>query len=152
MVRFLLGYESNAHAYRVFNKTSGIVEVTRDVTFDESNGSQGEQVVVHVVDDADPSKAIGTKAIGDIRPVETQDDQVDRDQPPSSTPNSPTSSPLSADPEVPGTEDWNIRASPCQEVSKPSARKFRTDDSQSVPTAQVNGIDAEGTIEHLNQG
>ena len=63
---FLLGYESNAHAYRVFNKTSGIVEVTRDVTFDESNGSQGEQVVVHVVGDVDPSQAIGTKAIGDI--------------------------------------------------------------------------------------
>jgi hypothetical protein len=41
---FLLGYASNAHDYRVFNKTSGCVEVACDVTFDESNGSQGEKV------------------------------------------------------------------------------------------------------------
>ena len=34
---FLLGYTSNEHAYRVFNKTSGRVEIAVDVTFDESN-------------------------------------------------------------------------------------------------------------------
>jgi hypothetical protein len=39
---FLLGYGSNEHAYRVFNKTSGRVEIAVDVTFDESNGSQVE--------------------------------------------------------------------------------------------------------------
>jgi hypothetical protein len=38
---FLLGYVSNAHGYRVFNKTTGVVEIEVDVTFDESNGSQG---------------------------------------------------------------------------------------------------------------
>jgi transposase InsO family protein len=38
-----LCYGSN-DAYRVFNKTMGRVEVTIDVTFDESNGSQVEQV------------------------------------------------------------------------------------------------------------
>ena len=36
---FLLGYGSNEHAYRVFNKTSRRVEIVVDVTFDESNGS-----------------------------------------------------------------------------------------------------------------
>jgi hypothetical protein len=41
---FLLGYGLNEHAYRVFNKTSGRVEIAVDVTFDESNGSQVEQV------------------------------------------------------------------------------------------------------------
>jgi hypothetical protein len=35
----LLGYGSNEHAYRVFNKALGRIEVTVDVTFDESNGS-----------------------------------------------------------------------------------------------------------------
>jgi hypothetical protein len=40
---FLLGYGSNEHAYRVFNKTSRRVEIVVDVTFDESNGSQVEQ-------------------------------------------------------------------------------------------------------------
>jgi transposase InsO family protein len=36
---FLLGYGTNEHAYRVFNKTSECVEVIVDVKFDESNGS-----------------------------------------------------------------------------------------------------------------
>jgi hypothetical protein len=36
---FLLGYDSNTKAYRVFNKFSGLVEVTSDVVFDETNGS-----------------------------------------------------------------------------------------------------------------
>jgi hypothetical protein len=43
---FFLGYSSNAHGYRVFNNTAGLVEITVDVTFDESNGSQG-----HVAND-----------------------------------------------------------------------------------------------------
>ena len=41
---FLLGYDSNTSAYCVFNKTSGCVEVLCDVIFDETNGSQVEQV------------------------------------------------------------------------------------------------------------
>ena len=41
---FILGYGSNEHAYHVFNKTSGRVETTIVVAFDESNGSQVEQV------------------------------------------------------------------------------------------------------------
>jgi hypothetical protein len=41
---FLLGYESNTRAYRVFNKSTGLVEVSCDIVFDESNGSQVEQV------------------------------------------------------------------------------------------------------------
>jgi hypothetical protein len=35
---FLLGYDSNTKVYRVFNKSSGLVEVSRDVVFDETNG------------------------------------------------------------------------------------------------------------------
>jgi hypothetical protein len=38
---FLLGYASNTHEYRVFNNTSGRVEMAVDMTFDKSNGSQG---------------------------------------------------------------------------------------------------------------
>jgi hypothetical protein len=41
---FLLGYDSNTRAYRVFNKSTGLVEVSCDIVFDESNGSQVEQV------------------------------------------------------------------------------------------------------------
>jgi hypothetical protein len=35
----LLGYDLNAKPYRVFNKSSGLVEVSSDVVFDETNGS-----------------------------------------------------------------------------------------------------------------
>jgi transposase InsO family protein len=41
---FLLGYDSNTRAYKVFNKSSGLVDVSCDIVFDETNGSQVEQV------------------------------------------------------------------------------------------------------------
>jgi hypothetical protein len=51
---FLIGYGTNEHAYRVFKKTTGCVETTVDVKFDESNGSQREQVSENIVDDEEP--------------------------------------------------------------------------------------------------
>jgi hypothetical protein len=80
---FLLGYDSNTKAYRVFNKSSGLVEVSSDVVFDETNGSPREQVVdLDDVDEEDvPTTAIRTMAIGDVRPQE----QKEQDQPSSST-------------------------------------------------------------------
>jgi transposase InsO family protein len=75
---FLLGYDSNAHGYRIFNKTSGCVEVACDVTFDESNGSQGERVDDVVGMEESPSKAIKKLATGEIKPQE-QEDQDDDD-------------------------------------------------------------------------
>ena len=66
---FMLGYGSNACAYRVFNKTSGVVEIARDVHFDESNGSQVEQVDQDVLDDEEaPRHAIMRMTIGEVRP------------------------------------------------------------------------------------
>jgi hypothetical protein len=80
---FLLGYDSNTKAYRVFNKSSGLVEASSDVVFDETNGSPREQVVdLDDVDEEDiPTAAIRTMAIGDIRPQERNE----QDQPSSST-------------------------------------------------------------------
>jgi hypothetical protein len=79
---FLLGYDSNTKAYRVFNKSSGLVEVSSDVVFDETNGSPREQVDLDDVDEDEvPTDAIHTMAIGDVRPQEQQE----RDQPSSST-------------------------------------------------------------------
>ena len=76
----LLGYGSNEHAYRVFNKTMGRVELTIDVIFDESNGSQVEQVDSNVVGKEDPPcEAIKQMAIDDIRP---QEDQATDDEDP----------------------------------------------------------------------
>jgi transposase InsO family protein len=48
---FLLGYDLNTRAYRVFNKSTGLVEVSCDIVFDETNGSQVEQVDLDGLDD-----------------------------------------------------------------------------------------------------
>jgi hypothetical protein len=77
----LLGYDSNTKAYRVFNKSSGLVEVSSDIVFDETNGSPREQVDLDDVDEEDVPAAICTMAIGDVRPQE----QKEQDQPSSST-------------------------------------------------------------------
>ena len=75
---FVLGYGSNEHAYCVFNKTSGRVEIAVDVTFDESNGSQVEQVDSSIVGKEDPPcEAIKQLAIGDIRPQEDEATKVE---------------------------------------------------------------------------
>jgi hypothetical protein len=50
---FLLGYDSNTKAYRVFNKSSGLVEVSNDIVFDETNGSPKEQVDLDDIDEDD---------------------------------------------------------------------------------------------------
>jgi hypothetical protein len=79
---FLLGYDSNTKAYRVFNKSSGLVEVSSDFVFDETNGSPREQVDLDVVDEDEvPTATLQTMTIGDVRPQEQQE----QDQPSSST-------------------------------------------------------------------
>jgi hypothetical protein len=70
----LLGYDSNTKAYRVFNKSSGLVEVTSDVVFDETNGSPREQVDLDDIDEDEvPTVAMRIMAIGDVRPQEQQE-------------------------------------------------------------------------------
>jgi hypothetical protein len=65
----LLGYDSNSRSYRVFNVTTGCVETTCDVVFDETNGSQKEQVDLDLVDDEEaPCDALQRMAISDVRP------------------------------------------------------------------------------------
>jgi hypothetical protein len=79
---FLLGYDSNTKAYKVINKSSRLVEVSRDVVFDETNGSPREQVDLDDIDEDEvPKAAMRTMAIGDVRPQELQE----QDQPSSST-------------------------------------------------------------------
>jgi hypothetical protein len=76
MEGFLLGYDSNSHAYRVFNKIFRCVEISCDVVFDETNGSQGEQVGLDELDDEEaPSAALRNMLIGDVRPQESSNDQ-----------------------------------------------------------------------------
>jgi hypothetical protein len=54
----------------------GLVEVTSDVVFDETNSSLREQVDLDDIDEEEVSTvAIRTMAIGDVRPQEPQQDQ-----------------------------------------------------------------------------
>jgi hypothetical protein len=70
---FLLGYDSNTKAYIVFNKSSGLVEVSSDIIFDETNGSPREQVDLDDInEDGVLTAAMRTMAIGDVRPQEQQ--------------------------------------------------------------------------------
>jgi hypothetical protein len=69
-------------SYRVFNKSSSLVEVSSDVVFYETNGSPREKVDLDDVDEDEvPTVVMQTMAIGDVRPQEQQD----QDQPSSST-------------------------------------------------------------------
>ncbi|WVZ55414.1 hypothetical protein U9M48_006074 [Paspalum notatum var. saurae] len=75
---FLLGYASNAHGYRVFNKNSGLVEIAVDVTFDETNGLQRYLDENVAGNEEPPCAAIKKLAIGEVKPQEKKDEQVDQ--------------------------------------------------------------------------
>jgi hypothetical protein len=82
---FLLGYDSNTRAYGVFNKSTGLVEVSCDIAFDETNGSQVEQVDLDELDDEEaPCVALRNMSIGDVCPKESEEPPQAQDQPSSS--------------------------------------------------------------------
>jgi hypothetical protein len=87
---FLLGYDSNTRAYRVFNKSTGLVEVSCDIVFDETNGSQVEQVDLDELDDEEaPCVSLRNMSIGDVCPKESEEPPQAQDQPSSSMQASP---------------------------------------------------------------
>jgi hypothetical protein len=87
---FLLGYDSNTRAYRVFNKSTGLVEVSCDIVFDETNGSQVEQVDLDELDDEEAlCVALRNMSIWDVCPKESEEPPQAQDQPSSSMQASP---------------------------------------------------------------
>jgi hypothetical protein len=87
---FLLGYDSNIRAYRVFNKSTGLVEVSCDIVFDENNGSQVEQVDLDELDDEEAlCIALRNMCIGDVCPKESEEPTQAQDQLSSSNQASP---------------------------------------------------------------
>jgi hypothetical protein len=42
---FLLGYDSNSRAYRIFNVTTSCIETTYDTVFDETNSSKKSKLI-----------------------------------------------------------------------------------------------------------
>jgi hypothetical protein len=78
---FLLGYDSNTKAYRVFNKSTGLVEVSCDIVFDETNGSQVEQVDLDELDDEEaPCVTLRNMSIRDVCPKESEEPTQAQDQ------------------------------------------------------------------------
>jgi hypothetical protein len=71
---FLTCYPSNAHGYHVLNSSTGLVEIAIDVTFDESNGSQGHVSSDVAGNERPPCEAIKKLAIGEVKPLEKDDD------------------------------------------------------------------------------
>jgi hypothetical protein len=87
---FLLGYDSNTRAYRVFNKSTRLVEVSCDIVFDETNGFQVEQVDLDELDDEEASCVVlRNMSIGDVCPKEYEEPTQAQDQPSSSNQASP---------------------------------------------------------------
>jgi hypothetical protein len=87
---FLLGYYSNTRAYRVFNKSTGLVEVSCDIVFDETNGSQVEQVDLDELDDEEATcVALRNMSIGDVCLKESEEPTRAQDEPSSSMQASP---------------------------------------------------------------
>jgi hypothetical protein len=79
---FLLGYDSNTRAYKVFNKSTGLVEVSCDIVFDETNGSQVEQIDLDELDDEEaPCIALRNMSIGDVCPKGSKEPSQVQDQP-----------------------------------------------------------------------
>ena len=71
----MVGYSSNAKAYRVYNESTGIMEETYDVEFDESNerygGINGDE------NEEEQRRAMEKMPKGEIKPKEDGDEVVD---------------------------------------------------------------------------
>jgi hypothetical protein len=110
---FLLGYDSNTRAYRVFNKSTGLVEVSCDIVFDDTNGSQVEQVDLDELDDEEaPCIALRNMSIGDVCPKESEEPTQAQDQPSSSN---QASSPTQDEDQAQNNEDEDQEDEPPQE-------------------------------------
>jgi hypothetical protein len=112
---FLLGYDSNTRAYKVFNKSSGLVEVSCGIVFDETNGSQVEQVDLDELDDEEaPCVTLRNMSIGDVCPKESKEPPQAQDQPSSSMQASP---PTQDEDEAQDDEEEDQEVEPPQEES-----------------------------------
>jgi hypothetical protein len=61
-------------SYRVYNQSSGLVEETYNVEFDETNGSQEEQENLDDVGNEGLRITMKNMTIGDVKPKDKDDD------------------------------------------------------------------------------
>ena len=87
-VGMFVGYSTDSHAYRIYNKTTGRVVETSNVKFVEDDVSEGRQSVSCDVGDAIPPDSIGRMGIGFFRPI--KEHFMEEGEGPSSAPAEPS--------------------------------------------------------------
>src|SRR6266498_3999925 len=75
-IGFMVGYSANTKAYRVYNESTGIVEETYDMEFDESNERYGG--INGAEDEEEQRRAMEKMPKGEIKPKEDGDEIVDK--------------------------------------------------------------------------
>jgi hypothetical protein len=127
----------------VFNKSSGLIEVSSDVVFDETNGSPREQVDLDDIDEDEVlTVAMHSMAIGEVRPQELQE----QDQPSSSAMVHP---PTQDDVQAPqdegqyqgGAQEEHIME---EEAPRPPPTQVRTTIQRHHPVDQILGDISKG--------
>jgi hypothetical protein len=85
-----VGANTRVQGYRVFKKSTRLVEVSCDIVFDETNSSKVEQVDLDELDDEEAlCVALRNMSIGDVCPKESEEPTQAQDQPSSSMQASP---------------------------------------------------------------
>src|SRR5207237_6589377 len=78
-IGFMVKYSISSKAYRIYNESTGIVEETYDVEFDESNerygGLDGDE------DEEEQRRAMKKMPKGEIKPKEDEEEIVDQIRP-----------------------------------------------------------------------
>ncbi|WVZ98807.1 hypothetical protein U9M48_044188 [Paspalum notatum var. saurae] len=141
-VGFFVGYASNSKAYRVFNQTTGMIEETCDVEFDETNGSQGEMFSHDDVDDEPLRDAMKNMTVGDVKPEEVHEDN---DQ---GGGNSPSRLSTSMSPHVDENEEREIEQGGVDEVpdNRDQGVPQASNDESSPPMAPRRPLVRHGRI------
>src|SRR6266540_2803392 len=80
-IGFMVGYSASSKVYRVYNESTGIVEETYDVEFDESNERYGG--IDGAKDEEEQRRAMKKMPKGEIKPQEDGEEIVDQNGSPS---------------------------------------------------------------------
>jgi hypothetical protein len=129
---FLLGFDSNTRAYRVFNKSTGLVEVSCDIVFDEEA----------------PCVALRNMSIGDVCPKESEEPTQAQDQPSSSMQASP---PTQDEDQDQDNEDEDQEDEPPQEEDNDQGGDEVDQDKEDDQEVQGQGLPHPRSTKRLKQ-
>jgi hypothetical protein len=146
---FLLGYDSNTRAYRFFNKSTGLVEVSCDIVFDETNGSQVEQVDLDELDDEEaPCVTLRNMSIGDVCPKESKEPTQAQDQPSSSNQVSP---PTQDENRAQNDEDEDQEDEPPQEEDNNQGEMKRMKTRKMIKKFRIKNCHTQESTKQFNE-